>query len=1198
MRTPFVGNLVAITTGTLIGPFVPRPSPATQNLAVQSMVSSLQPKTTPHPTTKQARPWLLPIRLQTAAILILGLTLTTMTIYQSWQAVKKRDEKHFVHVVDLAMEQIHLRISKGRYGLMGTRSVFAASNHVNHDEFTRLVASRNINQEFPGSLGIGYIHRVANTPDAVENFLQVISSDGQPDFEIKTPPGAAHLPGRVSDDRYIIQYIEPKSINRAALGLDIGAEPTRRQAAEQAMLTGKATLTAPFQLVQDQTQRAGFLLLLPIYNPALPHETPKQRVAACTGWAYMPIAAENMFADIAGMLDNELNIQIFNGTTTNPNHLIFSSSGANTQQGAPTALIQNTGSLSSTEPTLFGGRTWTVTLSATDQFIYASRTVIVAAGFVGLLITLLMVALVRTLGQAADKASKLAVGMTQDLRRLALVAEHTTNAVVITDPEGRVVWCNDGFTRITGYTEDEAIGQHPMTLLVTADTNPQTIQSINQAMHNAKPLRCELLKQHKQGNAFWVDLDLQPLRNTHNQVTGFLMVETDITDQVRNRERIQASEAFLEETGRLGGVGGWDLDLATNQLRWTDQTCRIHELPIGHQPTVAEAINHYAPQARQIIRQAIDAAIKNNTAWDLELPFITAKGRHIWVRSAGQVQSENGKAIRLHGVFQNITENFEAKRRAKEAFEQILAYQNAIDNHSIVAMTDTGGTITQVNNLFCEISGYTQNELVGQNHSILNSDHHPKSFWVQMWKTVASGQTWHGEVCNRHKSGSLYWVNTSISPLRDADEKIVGYCAVRNDITDIKLTQVALAEAREAADAASKSKSEFLANMSHEIRTPLTAILGYTDLLREEEQLPEDRRQDTVLTIRRAGEHLLTVINDILDLSKIEAGKLSIETIETPLLEVIKDVDHLMRARAKEKGINLELRMIGTVPDRVMSDPTRLRQILMNLVGNAIKFTEFGRVQISVEADEDIGDQAQSLLQIRIDDTGVGMTQEQADRLFQPFSQADTSVTRRFGGTGLGLTICRRLAGLMGGRIWLEETEPDGGSTFAIELPMVEAVESTRRGDLNCLTVKPVTPADPTKEPTLDGRILLAEDGVDNQRLIAHHLKKAGADVTIADNGVQALEAIDKALNSNKPFDLLLTDIQMPEMDGYTLIKTLRQRESRIPIVALTAHAMPEDKQRCLDAGCNGYASKPINRQLLIDTCFEAMTAIPNQRAA
>lgn len=1169
--------------------------PVINSLVANSMVPSTQPSNTKPP--KHGRPWLQSTKLQTLITLVLGLTLAGITTYQSWQTVKKRDEKHFVHVVDLAMEQIHLRISKGHYGLMGTRSVFAASDHVNREEFNRLVTSRDIEQEFPGSLGIGYIHRVANTPQALETFLQAARADNYPGFEIKTPPGAALLPDRVSDDRYIIQYIEPEPENRAAVGLEIGAEPTRRQAAEQAMLTGKATLTAPFQLVQDETRRAGFLLLLPIFTPALPHDTPDQRVVACVGWAYMPIAAEEMFANASDVLDNELSIQIFDESATGPGKLIFSTAHTDSPSNTSLADTQSTQRLSSTESTLFGGRTWTITFNATNQFAYASRTVIVAAGFVGLLFTLLIVALVRTLGQAAHKARRLAMDMTQDLRRLALVAEHTTNAVVMTDPQGHAVWCNDGFVRMTGYTEDQAIGLHPITSLTSPDTDPKTQKRIDEAMRDAQPLRCELLKKHKQGDVFWVALDLQPLRNNRNELTGFLMVETNITDQVRNRERIQASEAFLEETGQLGGVGGWDLDLATNHLRWTNQTCRIHELPTEHQPTVAEAINHYAPEARETIRQAIDDAIQNNTAWDLELPFKTAKGRRIWVRSAGQVQSENGKAVRLHGAFQDITESFEAKRRAKEALEQMTAYQNAIDHHSIVAMTDAQGTITQVNNLFCEISGYTQNELVGQNHSILNSSHHPKSFWVQMWKTVANGQTWHGEVCNRHKSGSLYWVNTSISPIRDADENIIGYCAVRNDITDIKRTQVALAEAREAADAASKSKSEFLANMSHEIRTPLTAILGYTDLLREEEQLPEDRRQDTVLTIRRAGEHLLTVINDILDLSKIEAGKLSIETVETPLLEVIKDVDHLMRARAKEKGINLELRMIGTVPDQIMSDPTRLRQILMNLVGNAIKFTEFGRVQISVEADEGIGGQTKSLLQIRIDDTGVGMTKEQADRLFQPFSQADTSVTRRFGGTGLGLTICRRLAGLMGGRIWLEETEPDAGSTFAIELPMVEANESTRRGDLNCLTLKPVEPPDPNKGPKLFGRILLAEDGVDNQRLIAHHLKKAGAEVTIADNGVQALEKIEKSLDDEQ-FDLLLTDIQMPEMDGYTLIKTLRQRDNSMPIVALTAHAMPEDRKRCLDAGCNGYASKPINRQALIDTCFKAMADTPNQQAA
>jgi signal transduction histidine kinase/ActR/RegA family two-component response regulator len=392
-----------------------------------------------------------------------------------------------------------------------------------------------------------------------------------------------------------------------------------------------------------------------------------------------------------------------------------------------------------------------------------------------------------------------------------------------------------------------------------------------------------------------------------------------------------------------------------------------------------------------------------------------------------------------------------------------------------------------------------------------------------------------------------------------------------------------LERARVAAENANRTKSAFLANMSHEIRTPLTAILGFTDLLCEDGDIAAapERRNQAIETIKNAGQHLLTIINDILDLSKIEAGKMTVERIETPLIGVLHEVESMMRVRATAKGIALTTRLASPVPERIMSDPTRLRQILMNLVGNAVKFTETGGVTITANIADRGGDPR---LIIDVEDTGPGMTKEQASRLFAAFSQADDSTTRKFGGTGLGLTICRRLAGLMGGETTLHRTEPGKGSCFRLELPL-EAVPGSATVAQPDAVLAASAPAPAKPAPTLRGRILLAEDGVDNQRLVAFHLRKAGAEVTIADNGRIALELLEQAEAAGTPFDLLLTDMQMPEMDGYTLAHTLRQRGSTMPIVALTAHAMTEDRVKCLDAGCDDFATKPIDRTALLAKC-------------
>ncbi|MCY2985381.1 MAG: ATP-binding protein [Planctomycetota bacterium] len=390
-------------------------------------------------------------------------------------------------------------------------------------------------------------------------------------------------------------------------------------------------------------------------------------------------------------------------------------------------------------------------------------------------------------------------------------------------------------------------------------------------------------------------------------------------------------------------------------------------------------------------------------------------------------------------------------------------------------------------------------------------------------------------------------------------------------------SNVELARTMQDAESANRSKSAFLANMSHEIRTPLTAILGYTEMLREG---THERRTETIDTIQRAGQHLLTVINDILDLSKIEADRMTLESIPTSIPEILREITNLMTPRANEKKLRLGLELVSPIPVSISVDPTRLRQILMNLVGNAIKFTEEGFVFVRCGLDSSAG---KNILFFDVEDTGIGLNRHQAAELFQPFSQADETVTRQHGGTGLGLTICRRLSKLMGGNVLLTKSELDEGSCFRLTLPIKGADLSKMAHTLDALnTVEPKpTPA----ASRLEGRILLAEDGPDNQKLISFLLKKAGAQVEVAENGLVALNMIVQAAESKKQYDLLLTDMQMPIMDGYTLASTLRERGIAISIVALTAHAMAEDRDKCIAAGCDDYATKPIDKALLLATC-------------
>jgi PAS domain S-box-containing protein len=606
-------------------------------------------------------------------------------------------------------------------------------------------------------------------------------------------------------------------------------------------------------------------------------------------------------------------------------------------------------------------------------------------------------------------------------------------------------------------------------------------------------------------------------------------------------------------------------------------------------------------------------------------------------------------------------------------------------------MTDLQGAITYANGKFTDISGYTQAELLGQNHRIVQSGQHSPTFFAEMWNTIAAGRVWRGEICNRAKTGVLYWVDATIVPLLGVDGLPEQYIGIRTDITVRKTMEATLAEqlrfvevlleatptaiylkdrqgryvrfnkafeklfgvtrgqwigktvfdlmpdeaealtakdqelfcgrdiqtyeaaftnrvtgetreglywkapltdargevsglvgtilditdknrieqelrdAKRSAEAASQAKSDFLANMSHEIRTPMNGVIGMTDLALDLVHNPTQR--EYLRIVKSSAQSLMVILNDVLDFSKIEAGKLTIEAVPFALSQTIEETLKTLRSRASQKGLVLDSSLQPGLPSDVVGDPVRLGQVLTNLCDNAIKFTGHGGVYVSVGAALAVG--GAHMLQFDVRDTGIGIPPEKQQGVFAAFSQADTSTTRRFGGTGLGLTICARLVELMGGRIWVDSVEGQG-STFHFTL-QVQAAQGVARTS--------PTDASDAPEPARTLQVLLVEDHPINQMLATTLLKKWGHSVVLAKNGQEAVN-----LFGTQDWDIVLMDMQMPVMGGLEATRLIRAAERlgrHTPILAMTANAMEADRQACMAAGMDDHLAKPFNAQSL-----------------
>jgi PAS domain S-box-containing protein len=539
--------------------------------------------------------------------------------------------------------------------------------------------------------------------------------------------------------------------------------------------------------------------------------------------------------------------------------------------------------------------------------------------------------------------------------------------------------------------------------------------------------------------------------------------------------------------------------------------------------------------------------------------FWRADGTGFYVECWSHPQLHHGVVVGAVVTFMDITERVKANR-------ELIKLSRAVETSpASVVITDLDGTIEYVNPKFTEVTGYSAEEVIGQNPRILKSGTFSQRIYEKLWQTILAGEVWQGEFHNKKKNGESYFEAATISPIRDDKGNVAYFVAVKEDITERKRTERQLKKSMAAAEAVNHAKSEFLANMSHEIRTPMNAIIGFSHLCLQSRLEPE--QQDYLEKVYRSANSLLGIINDILDFSKVEAGKMEVEKIPFRLDTVLRSAADIASIRAAEKGLALHFDKEPGIPQALAGDPLRLGQVLNNLIGNAIKFTEAGEVTVRIGIESQ--DSGHFVLGFAVRDTGIGMTPEQIGKLFQSFSQADTSTTRKYGGTGLGLAISRRFVELMGGTMWVEST-PGKGSVFAFNLPFASQHE-----ELTVDTGKTSVPA----LASLSGlRVLLVEDNELNRQLATKLLMRAGMEVSTANDGAEAVEAVKQ-----RKFDAVLMDVQMPNMDGLEATRAIRRDPAlaELPIIAMTANVMTGDRERCLAAGMSDYLSKPIQHNVL-----------------
>ena len=1104
------------------------------------------------------------------------------------QATEKNSR--FEELTRQVVADLSKRLQNYEYGLRGARGavIVGGPDGITRQKFRLYMQSRELAREFPGSLGFGFIRRVAPQQEAV--FVKAARADGSPDFRI-------HQLTPHDGERLVIQYIEPQTSNQAAIGVDIASESNRLQAAQAAMETGRPTLTNPITLVQASgLKQKGFLLLLPVYKAGALMETRQDRLNAAWGLVFTPLVIDDVMAD-ASFQSEAFSLALSAATTQAANStedLTFFTSD-NWQADAVDGLAE--------QRTIYlFGQVWTLKIKARQKFVTGLNHL--NPKNVGLAIviasTLLATLAYFVLG-AAQRRRQEAI----EHSKLAAIVDSSSDAIIAKDLTGVVTSWNKTAEHIFGYTAHEAIGHKLADLIVPLELQAEETMFLDTVAKGGVITPRDTFRRKKDGELINASVSISPIFDANHRVIGAAKTLRDVTRELRMEERFQLAIASA-------GIGVWIWHLSSNLLHWNQRMRELYAVPTAegesdHLYEVWRGRVH--PEDIAMAEHKLQQLLTGDGAYDPVFRIVLDDGTMRWIQASAMVERDfNGKPMQMVGTNIDITEQVKSKallielnasledqvrqrtahlEAANQKLEDQSRFINTITNAipSMIGYWDAGLRCRYANHAYLQwfgrepaaLIGLAMQDVLGEKVFALNEVY---------IRAALRGEIQQFERTLIKTDGSTGYALASYIP-DVAEGQVRGFHVLVTDVTDIKQAELRMASLngelelkRQEAERATQAKSAFLSNMSHEIRTPMNGVLGLAYLLSKAE-LPSEAAQ-LVRKLQSSGRTLQRILDDILDYAKIEASGMTLEMAEFDLQDMINNASVMMEASAAAKNLELAISppLFGT--NHLIGDPVRLGQIIMNLVVNAIKFTKTGFVALRISCPTQ--DDAEVTLHFEVEDSGIGMTQEQMDKLFVPFQQADVSTTRQFGGTGLGLSISKRLLEMMGSTLQVQ-SELGRGSKFYFDVTF-------RRGTTRAALVN-----------ELKGlSVVIADDSEVSRDALRATAESLGWTPYLVETGAAAVKLVTARTERPTEQLIIILDWQMPEMDGLAAARLIHEHMGGTQgpiIVVATAFSRDELVAHPDIRYADAVLTKPVTASVLFDavgTAFKqkkGMTAAP-----